>query len=84
MALSLLFIKLISDSTITLLDSILQHADQEYLRILRDKLSEVRLLYETGKMSREDYKKLESELAERIKSVLTNRNRRGGIMEMGL
>jgi len=84
LALSLLFIKLISDSTITLLDSILQHADQEYLRILRDKLSEVRLLYETGKMSREDYKKLESELAERIKSVLANRNRREGIIEMGL
>lgn len=84
MALSLLFIKLISDPTITLLDSILQHADQEYLRILRDKLSEVRLLYETGKMSREDYKKLESELAERIKSVLANKNRRGGIIEMGL
>ena len=84
MALSLILIKLVSDSTITLLNSILQHGDQEYLRILRDKLSEVRLLYETGKMSREDYKKLERELAERIKNVLTNKSRRGNIVEIGL
>ncbi len=83
MALSLILTKLIWDSTISLLDSISQYADQEYLRILRDKLSEVRLLYETGEISREDYKKLEIELTERIKNV-SARKRGGGIIDLRL
>ncbi|MCP8322394.1 MAG: hypothetical protein H3Z52_15870 [archaeon] len=86
MALSLILTKLIWDSTITLLDSISQYADQEYLRILRDKLSEIRLLYEIGKISREDYKKLEIELIERIKNVSATiaRNKRGNIIDLRL
>jgi len=82
----LAFIKLIWDSTITLLDSISQYADREYLRILRDKLSEVRLLYETGKISREDYKKLETELIERIKNISATiaSNRRGNVIDLRL
>jgi len=83
LALSLILTKLIWDSTISLLDSISQYADQEYLRILRDKLSEVRLLYETGEISREDYKKLEIELTERIKNV-SARKRGGGIIDLRL
>ncbi|MCP8320169.1 MAG: hypothetical protein H3Z52_04390 [archaeon] len=82
MALSLILTKLIWDSTITLLDSISQYADQEYLRILRDKLSEARLLYETGEISREDYKKLEVELTEQIKNV-SAKKRRGSIINLG-
>jgi len=86
LALSLILTKLIWDSTITLLDSISQYADQEYLRILRDKLSEIRLLYEIGKISREDYKKLEIELIERIKNVSATiaRNKRGNIIDLRL
>ncbi|MCP8317151.1 MAG: hypothetical protein H3Z51_09895 [archaeon] len=82
MALSLILTKLIWDSTITLLDSISQYADQEYLRILRDKLSEARLLYETVEISREDYKKLEVELTEQIKNV-SAKKRRGSIINLG-
>ncbi|MCP8309440.1 MAG: hypothetical protein H3Z54_12245 [archaeon] len=87
MALSLILTKLIWDLTTTLLDSISQYTDREYLNILRDKLSEVRLLYETGRISREEYKKLEIELIEQIKKVsyaTYAKNRQGQIIDVRL
>lgn len=52
-----------------ILHGITDYATRQYLVILQDELKRVRMLYEERKMSGEDYRKLESELAEAIREV---------------
>jgi len=52
-----------------ILQGISGYANQQYLVVLQDRLKTVRMLYEEGKIGKEEYKKLEKDLAETIKNV---------------
>jgi len=51
-----------------ILKGICDYANQQYLSELEDQLKKVRLLYERGKLSKKEYKKLEAQLAMAIKN----------------
>lgn len=50
-------------------DQFMAYLRRQHLTELRSRLKEARLLYEDGKITEEDYKKLEADLMARIKSV---------------
>jgi len=52
-----------------ILKGICNYANQQYLAELEDQLKKVRLLYERGKLSKKEYKKLETQLATTIKNL---------------
>ncbi|GEM_PF-3013858 len=51
-----------------ILKGICNYASQQYLTQLEDQLKKVRLLYERGKLSKKEYKKLEAQLTTAIKN----------------
>jgi hypothetical protein len=60
-----------------ILQGICDYTNQQYLALLEDYLKRARLLYEEGKIGEEEYKKLEAELTERIKSLRAQKYKPG-------
>ena len=52
-----------------IIEGICEHANQSYLAALRADLKKIRLLYETGEMSEEDYRRLEAEITKKIRNL---------------
>lgn len=51
-----------------ILKGICDYANQQYLTELEDQLKKITLLYERGKLSKKEYKRLEAQLAMAIKN----------------
>jgi len=51
-----------------ILKGVCDYANQQYLSELEDQLKKIRLLYERGKLSKKEYKKLEAQLTMAIKN----------------
>jgi len=51
-----------------ILNGICDYANQQYLTELEDQLKKITLLYERGKLSKKEYKKLEAQLTTAIKN----------------
>jgi len=51
-----------------ILKGVCDYANQQYLSELEDQLKKIRLLYERGKLSKKEYKKLEAQLTMTIKN----------------
>ncbi len=64
MALTLLLYKACEE----ILKGICDYANQQYLTELEDQLKKITLLYERGKLSKKEYKKLEAQLTTTIKN----------------
>jgi len=64
MALTLLLYKACEE----ILKGICDYANQQYLTELEDQLKKITLLYERGKLSKKEYKKLEAQLTTAIKN----------------
>ena len=52
-----------------ILEGMCEQANQSYLAALRADLKKIRLLYERGEMSEEDYKRLEAKITKKIGSL---------------
>lgn len=52
-----------------IIEGICEQANQSYLAALRADLKKIRLLYETGEMSEEDYRRLEAEITKKIRNL---------------
>lgn len=52
-----------------IIEGICEQANQSYLAALHADLKKIRLLYETGEMSEEDYRRLEAEITKKIRSL---------------
>lgn len=61
----------------TLMQKLCDYTNRQYLAVLEDQLRRARLLCEQGKIGEEEYKKLEAELTERIKSLRAQLARAG-------
>jgi len=60
-----------------ILEGLSDYAIQQYLIVLQDQLKRARMLYEEGKIGKEEYKKLESGLAESIRNLRLNQANAG-------
>jgi len=68
---------LIYSLSMEILQGICEYANQQYLVALQDELKRIRLLYEEGKISEEEYKKREKALAEAIKNLRVQQSKPG-------
>jgi len=68
-----------------LLEQLTVHANQQYLAALEDQFRKTRLLYESGRIAEEDYKKAEVELSRLMKELRSQLKRpSGGAQEIRL
>ena len=59
------------------LEGLGDYAIQQCLIVLQDQLKRARMQFEEGRIGKEEYKKLESELAESIRNLRFNQTRAG-------